>query len=342
MRPLTDLQLPGVPPRPPRALDPNAPALADDSLFGLGLPIEECRAVAIPVPYDVTCSGQHGTVDGPRALLSASAQVDLLEPLCGDVYRHGVMALPEPADVRAASLALQPLAARAREGDRAAHAAIEAQGEELWRWLERATAALLDSGRLPLVLGGEHALSFGAVRAAAARHPGLGLLQLDAHADLRGAYEGWRTSHASVMARCLELDPLGRVVQVGLRDFCREELERAQAAGPRVRWFTDLELARRGAAGEPWNATCAEIVAALPDTIWISFDIDGLDPSLCPGTGTPVPGGLTWRDAAGLLGAVAAAGKSVVGIDLVEIGPGAWDGYVAAKLLYLLTGIALR
>jgi agmatinase len=142
------------------------------------------------------------------------------------------------------------------------------------------------------------------------------------------------------MRRALELPGVGRLVQVGLRDFCVEEIEAQRASRGRSVWFTDNAIATRLLDGEPFSRLAQEIVAALPDVVWVSVDVDGLDPSLCPGTGTPVPGGLTWREATSVLALLARSGKTIVGADLVECGGSYWDGFVGAKLLYLLAGVA--
>lgn len=332
-------EIPTTPPRPPEGIDPNAPATTLGGLYGLGLTPHDSRLVAVPVPYDVTCSAHHGTLDGPRAVIEASMQVDLRDPLLGDVWRAGLCTLPELELLRVLSEATLERAEQARAGDDEARAAVDAMGREVWRWLELTSGALLDSGRTPLILGGEHGISLGAFRAVAARHPGFGILQIDAHADLRAAYEGWQSSHASVMARALELPQLACLVQAGLRDYCQEEQERSEQSQGRSIWFTDAQIAARLMNGESFRRVAEAIIAPLPSVVWISFDIDGLEPALCPQTGTPVPGGFTWREAQTLLLALHESGRRIVGCDLVEVGGGDWDGYVAAKLFYLLAGI---
>lgn len=331
-------RLPGAPPLPAPLLDPSAPAEAPGSLFGFAVPLAQAALVAVSVPYEATVSSRGGTVDGPRALIDASAQVDLFDLWAGEPWQRGLAALPESAEIRDLSAAARAWAEQAREGDLAARARVDAAGREVWAWLSEVCSALLAGGRTPLVLGGEHGVSLGAFRAAVEKFPGLGVLQIDAHADLRAGYEGFFTSHASVMRRALELPGISRLVQVGLRDLCREEWEAKQAAGERAVWFTDRDLAEFLARGEPWNRVAGAIVDRLPETVWVSFDIDGLEPGLAPGTGTPVPGGLSWREMAGLLDALGRSGRKIVGADLVEIGPGFWDGFVAAKILYLLAG----
>ena len=141
-----------------------------------------------------------------------------------------------------------------------------------------------------------------------------------------------------------EAPGVGALVQVGIRDFCDEELEVARA-DERVVQFTDYELAAAQFEGETWRTVCDRIVAALPRQVYVSFDIDGLSPDNCPHTGTPVPGGLSFRAAVYLLAAVVESGREIVGFDLCEVGPsrdGEWDANVGARVLYKLCNLTLK
>ena len=203
----------------------------------------------------------------------------------------------------------------------------------------------LDAGKKVGVVGGDHSVPLGLIRAVAGRYPGVGILHVDAHADLREAYEGFTYSHASIMYNALHEAPgVGALVQVGIRDFCDEELEVARA-DERVVQFTDYELAAAQFEGETWRTVCDRIVAALPRQVYVSFDIDGLSPDNCPHTGTPVPGGLSFREAVYLLAAVVESGREIVGFDLCEVGPsrdGEWDANVGARVLYKLCNLTLK
>jgi agmatinase len=193
---------------------------------------------------------------------------------------------------------------------------------------------------------------FGAIRAAAERHPGLGILHVDAHADLRVAYEGFRWSHASIMDNVLrEVPGVARLVQVGIRDFSEDELRAIHRGDGRVVTHFDQQWQRRSFAGEPFDLLCREAVGPLPQQVWVSFDIDGLDPALCPHTGTPVPGGLSFAQVAHLLEVLAGSGRTIVGFDLVEVAPGPdgadsagssaeWDAKVGASVVSKLCGAA--
>jgi agmatinase len=205
----------------------------------------------------------------------------------------------------------------------------------------------LSRGKIVGLVGGDHATPYGTIRAHAEKYPGLGILHIDAHADLRHAYEGFSYSHASIM-ECVtrEIPGVSRLVQVAIRDLCEEEHDRIEASGGKIRIFYDVELAasrRRGAL----DAHFARIAAELPEQVYVSFDIDGLDPVLCPNTGTPVPGGLSFHEASALLRAVVESGKRIVGFDLNEVAPAPdggdeWDGNVGARVLYKLIGWTLR
>jgi agmatinase len=222
---------------------------------------------------------------------------------------------------------------------------VDALGERMNSWVHDQARHWLGQGKLVGVVGGDHSVPLGAIRAAAERHPGLGVLHFDAHADLREAYEGFRYSHASIMYNVLQLGGVGRLVQVGVRDFGLDEDALIRAEPERVRTFFDPDLRRRLFDGESWNALAARMVAELPHDVFVSFDIDGLDPALCPHTGTPVLGGLSFAEACAVLRTVAESGRRIVGFDLNEVAPdpggSEWDGNVGARVLYKEIGFAL-
>lgn len=333
-----------------RDFDPNAAALPDAGVFGLPCPEAESHVVLIPVPFAATVSYGGGTETGPEAIAAASAQVDLYDVQFGRAYERGIhLRAADPAfaalHARARPLCEAVIARAGRDADPAVLAEIDAIGAEVNARVRAAAEAVLAAGRIPGIVGGDHSVPFGAIAAAAARHPGLGILHVDAHADLRVAYEGFRWSHASIMDNvCRELPGVARIVQVGIRDFCEQELTAIHGSGGRVITHFDQEWGRRRFRGESFAVLCDEAVGALPDRVYVSFDIDGLDPALCPHTGTPVPGGLAFAEAAHLLEAVIASGRRIVGFDLVEVAPGPdeWDANVGARLLYKLCGAAVR
>ncbi|MCA8951538.1 MAG: agmatinase family protein [Planctomycetes bacterium] len=335
------------------ALDPNGPAAADSGIFGLTAAPDDAAVVIVPVPFAATVSYGGGAERGPSAVLAASHQVDLYDRQFGRFYERGICLLePDPAIAAAHAEARAAAAAVIDAGGAAAGSAavapVDAAGELVNARVRAAVDAILAREQVAGVLGGDHSVPFGAIAAAAERTPGLGILHFDAHADLRDAYEGFRWSHASIMANVLrDVPSVRRLVQVGIRDFCEQELDAIQAADGRVITHFDQDWQRRRFEGTTFAALCDEAVAALPEQVWISFDIDGLDPALCPGTGTPVPSGLQFAEAAHLLETLAKSGRRVVGFDLVEVAPaadgvGEWDANVGARLLYKLCGAALH
>lgn len=302
--------------------DPNA-AAAHDTLFGL--PERADAAVqVILVPFEGTVSYGGGTARGPEAIRRASQQVDLLDQHFGNVWQAGIAERP-------------PMAWS--DGD------LDAAAEDIRLAVRQLAEDCLSAGQIPVVLGGEHSVSLGSIEAAAGAVPALGVIQIDAHMDLRDAFEGHRYSHASVMRNALERCPtLARLVQIGVRDFCEEEIAFARASEGRVSAVFDADLWDLADAGRSLRGFFDEIVSGMPEHLYISFDVDGLDPSLCPNTGTPVPGGLTFNQACALLRSIAESGRRVIGCDLVEVTPGdngEWDANVGARLLYKLAGCAL-
>ena len=209
------------------------------------------------------------------------------------------------------------------------------------QWVETQVTFWLDAGKMVGLLGGDHSTPLGYFRAQAKRHDSFGVLHIDAHKDLRIAYEGFTYSHASIMYNALKLPQLSSLVQVGIRDFCAEEKEVSDSEQNRVHVFTNAQLQRERFMGRTWAQQVEEIIAKLPQKVHISFDIDGLDPTLCPNTGTPVPGGLWFDEATYLLSELKRHGKTIIGFDLVEVAPGEddWNGNVGARMLWHLCGI---
>jgi agmatinase len=335
----------------PPDFDPDGPGLGG-GLFGLPVDPERCGVQVIPVPWEATASYGRGTAGGPAAVLAASQQVDLHDLDFGDFWRAGVGMLPvDPripaaaARVEADALAVIEAGGPGEDADlRAARDRVDAASAEVSAAVEATAEAAFARGAVPAVLGGDHSAPLGLLRAAARRHPGVGILHIDAHADLRVAYLGFAEAHASIMHNALELEGVSRLVGVGWRDVGQAEVARA-SGDPRIVPIWDRDIARAALTGHAFSRVVDGVIAALPQQVHVSFDIDGLDPGLCPGTGTPVPGGLSFHQAAFLLGRVA-AWREIVSFDLCEVAPGAdggeWDANVGARVLYKLAGAALR
>lgn len=330
------------------AFDPSAPANPNAGLFGLPHDARSAGVHVLNVPFDATTSYRRGAALAPRAILAASKQVDLYDRLTGRPYEEGIYACD--VDERIAHLNAEGTALHAGELDRAAVRRLNAIGAEVNQLVRARCEESLEAGKLVAVLGGDHSAPFGLIAACAAQHPGMGILHFDAHADLRAAYEGLEWSHASIFHNVLErIEGVGQVVQVGVRDLCEEEADYIAASGGRIKTLFDDEWARERFAGGKLRALVQTHLALLPNEVYISFDIDGLDPTLCPNTGTPVPGGLNWPETMLWLEELMRSGKRVVGLDLNEVSPGpdgdptgeGWDAIVGARLLYRLIGVAL-
>ncbi len=338
--------------------DPNAAAAADSGIFGLPFNTNQAALVLIPVPWEATTSYGGGTSLGPEAILQASKQVDLFDIDHGNFFMSGI-AMETISD---------ELIEWNREAREAAKLIIDADDELPDLVLQQAkdkvnfyskkindyvytqTKHFLDQGKQVGIVGGDHSVPFGAIQAFLEKYPDMGILHIDAHADLRNAYEGFDFSHASIMYNVMTKTNLSQLVQVGIRDFCEEEFNFIQTHSNKIHTFFDADLASQKMQGKNWSLICDDIVAALPKEVYVSFDIDGLDPKYCPHTGTPVPGGLEFQEVLFLLKKVAASGRSIIGFDLNEVSPGEegvevngeWDANVGARLLYKLCGWTLK
>ncbi|HEX8169807.1 MAG TPA: agmatinase family protein [Thermoanaerobaculia bacterium] len=335
----------------PAQFDPDAAAGSSSGIYGLPYKPKDARVVVVPVPFEATTSYGGGTSKGPAAVLEASRQVDLFDHETGRPYAAGIAMLDIPKKIarwnreaKAIAKVVIDAGGANNRRTRAAAEQVNAFSARVNDWVYDETRALLDAQKMPVILGGDHSVPFGAMRAYAETYPALGILHLDAHADLRDAYEGFTWSHASIFHNVVtRLDGVARLVQVGVRDLGQAERRMIDDSRGRIVTFYDADLAARKEDGEPFAKLADEIAAALPDDVYLSWDIDGLDPTLCPGTGTPVPGGLSWNEAIGLLRALRRAKKRIVGLDLCEVSPGEteWDANVGARLLYKMIGFAL-
>lgn len=328
--------------------DPNAPAAEGSGIFGLDCPRADAAVVLVPVPFDATTSYRPGAADGPEAILAASHQVDLFDSQVGRPYSEGIHMLEPDSGLRELSRATREVARPvldSGEADGVVSREVDRAGDRVNLWVTQQVTSALEQGAIPGVVGGDHSVPLGALRACGERGS-FGVLHIDAHADLREAYQGFRWSHASIMHNALrEVPAIERLVQVGIRDLCEAEVASIEASGGRVVTHYDMDWQRRLAEGQAYLALCAEAVASLPQRVYVSFDVDGLDPSLCPHTGTPVPGGLSFGQACLLLEALQRSGREIIGFDLCEVAPGPdddeWDAAVGARLLYKLCGFAL-
>jgi agmatinase len=338
--------------------DPNSVGIKSNNIFGLPFDEENARVVLLPVPWEVTVSYRPGTARGPEHIFDASKQVDLYDPDVPEGWRHGFYMLPIDRNIRKKSDYLRQCAeliiSHLSEGGRVEENVqlagklheVNAGGEMLFAWVKEITGRLLDDGKKVGLIGGDHSSPLGFIAALGERHGEFGLLQIDAHADLRKAYEGFVYSHASIMYNVLDMVPqVTRLVQVGVRDYCDEEVMLAQNSDGRVHTFYDQALKDEQFEGRTWREQCEEIISGLPQKVYISFDIDGLDPKLCPNTGTPVPGGFELEQVMYLFKKLRQSGRQIIGFDLNEVSTGEHsegiDSIVGARVLYKLCNYLL-
>ncbi len=336
-------------------IDPDDISRPNGQFLGYPYSSEEAKIIFYPVPWDVTTSYSEGTARGPQAIIDASIQLEPTDSSVSEAWKIGHYTRPVNTELLAKNDQTRTVAKQVIEyqeaGGHFQDQAIQAQlkavnqaSDYLNQWVYEETSSLLKQNKLIGLIGGDHSVPLGFIKALTEKHDRYGILQIDAHADLRNAYEGFTYSHASIMYNVLQLSGISHLVQVGIRDFSRGEIERAKA-DQRVQWFTDWQLKEKAYHGYVWAEQCREIITSLPEKIYISFDVDGLSPQFCPHTGTPVPGGLDFNQAIYLLEMLVQAGKQIIGFDLCEVSPNLndpedeWDANVGARLAYKLANL---
>jgi agmatinase len=326
--------------------NPNNLAVGD-GVYGLPFNVHTASQVIIPVPWEATVSYRQGTAAGPEAILQASRQVDLYDADVVDAWKLG-LAIDDIADEltrlneetrRDAKQHLANLEAGVTNESLLER--INANCERMNKWVRDRARHFLDNGKFVYLVGGDHSTPLGLIQELAARGE-FGILHFDAHADLRDAYEGFEYSHASIMFNVMKLQNVLKLVQVGIRDYCEDEVTLVGQSKGRIEMFTDREIKSRQFEGDSWRTICDSIIRNLPQRVYVSFDVDGLDPKLCPNTGTPVPGGLDFEQALFLVKKVVKRGRTIIGFDVNEVAPGEdeWDACVGARLVYRIANLA--
>jgi agmatinase len=334
------------------SFDPNGVGIANGNIFGFPVTENEADIVIIPVPWDATASYGKGTSDGPRAILEASTQLDFYHHSLQKAYETKVFLTPismewKEINDRLCLRGIEYIQFLEEGGRLEENVDFQETVKEittaqlaLAEQLEERAIHLLNKGKIVAVLGGEHSTPFGLINAIDKLNKPFGILQIDAHADLRDAYEGFDQSHASIMFNAIEsCKNLIKLVQVGIRDIAESEVELIHSSNGLIETFFDWDLKAQHYQGVNWHDQVTQIIASLPENVYISFDIDGLTPSLCPNTGTPVVGGLELEQVNYLIFELVKSGKKIVGFDLNEVAPGTsddWDANVGARALWNL------
>jgi agmatinase len=334
--------------------DPNTVSNPNNNIFGLPFTEEDARLIILPVPWEVTVSFGSGTARSAEQILRASMQVDLFDPEFPDVWRQGFfMKVPDSKILlkgdylrKEAELYIDYISrGDLVDNNRFMSKTLKEVNEGstyLNSWVYEQTKALINSGKLVGLLGGDHSIPLGFIKALSEKYNDIGLLQIDAHFDLREGYEGFSYSHASIMFNVLkEVPQVSKLVQVGIRDYSSGEWRFVQQHSTRVVTYLDSNIRHRQYEGETWKSIADEIISQLPDKVYISFDIDGLDPKLCPNTGTPVTGGFETEQVFYLFNRLRQSGKKVIGFDLCEVSTSesGWDENVGARVLFKLCNL---
>jgi agmatinase len=336
--------------------DPNSVSNPNNNIFGLPTTEEDARLIILPVPWEVTVSYGSGTARAPEAILRSSLQVDLFDPEVPEGWKAGYYMRQPDRKVLMKSDYLRKEAelyidyiSRGDDVDANQFMTktmkdVNEGGIYLNNWVYEQTKVLLNNGKLVGILGGDHSIALGYFKAIAEKHGDFGILQIDAHCDLREAYEGFNYSHASIMYNALkEIPQLEKLVQVGVRDYSQVELDYIRNSQSRVITYFDKDIKIRQFEGDTWKNIAEEIVSRLPEKVYISFDIDGLDRKLCPHTGTPVPGGFETSEVFYIFRKVLDSGRKIIGFDLSEVGISDtdWNSNVGARVLFKLCNLMM-
>lgn len=340
-----------------KGFDADGVGIRNGNYFGFSFTDKEALLHLISVPWDVTSSYGGGSSSAPDAIIEESTQLDFYDMVSPDAWREGIATIDIDYSIQDQSIMLRPDARRVMGILESGGNVLE--DKRLLRKIERVNTASrrvnakvyrevrnrLMAGKLIGLVGGDHSSPLGLIRAVGNKEKSIGVLHLDAHADLRDSYEGFKYSHASIMYNVLsEVPEVEKIVQVGIRDISQTEYNTARESG-KVEIFDDYSLSARRFRGETWGNICDEIVSRLPEKVYVSFDVDVLSPENCLNTGTPVAGGLTFNEATYLIDTVARSGRRIVGFDLCEVVPGETnklDAATGARLLFKLCGIAIK
>ncbi len=334
--------------------DPNAAATADSGIYGLPCTAEEAKIIIIPVEWELTTSYNRGTVEGPAAIMEASLQVDLCHHDYPDLWEKGIWLDHFPEELRLLHDQLIPASKEIidalyedkinsanEEHYNSIYNKIEQAMDTRDKWVMQRIEHWKKQGKVVGLLGGDHSSPLAYHQYLNANKVEYGILHADAHLDLRDTFEGFKYSHASIFFNTIKFNNVKKLVQVGIRDYCHQEKALAESLPDRIKVFYDRDCRRRMYEGETWKNIVEEVVNALPEKVYLSIDIDALDPKLCPNTGTPVPGGLQYEELMYMLNCIHESGKDIIGFDLCEVSPGDddWDGNVGARVLFHLCGV---
>ncbi len=331
--------------------DPSDVGRVNGNLFGLPFDYKSAGTIIFGVPWEVTVSYNPGTAFAPQQILNASPQLDLYDFDNPQGWQQGIYMPPIDLDLLAKNNYYRQQAAliidRLESGEsldltpdlNLVLAKVNQACQDVNKWLFDNCQQAISDGKNVGVIGGDHSVPLGYLQSLAQHHDDFGILHLDAHSDLRDAYEGFEFSHASIMFNALKIPQISKLVQVGIRDVSFVEIETVDRSDNRAIVYYDAHIKQQMYQGRTWESIYQEAIAHLPQKVYISFDADGLDPKLCPSTGTPVPGGLELEQAFCLCREIVNSGRKIIGFDLCEVGNAEWDGNVGARIVYKLVNL---
>lgn len=329
--------------------NPNGVGLHNGHFIGLPFDQEDAQIILIPAPWDLTVSSGIGTHSGPQNILESSYQLDLYDEYVPDAWKIGIFLKATDKQLLTQNNQLRPIAENyivALESQEEISEELRTQVSDInvacrgmVDRLESQCLAVLQNSKLFGLIGGDHSIALAGISACAKKYDSFGILQIDAHMDLRNAYEDFTYSHASIFYNAMQNESISQLVQVGIRDFCQEEVDFATMQQQRIKQFSDKQIQSALFEGKSFKQVCHSIIEQLPKKVYISFDIDGLMPVYCPNTGTPVPGGLSFNQAKFLIEQLVESGRKIIGFDLCEVaGLGnSYDGNVGARVAYYLS-----
>jgi agmatinase len=328
--------------------NPNDIAEENGNFLGLPFNYESAKLIIFSVPWEVTVSYHQGTAQGPERIAEASLQIDLFDFDHPEGWKQGIFLERHTQEMlekneyyrEQATRIIEHLAKGLKISDSqdiqnillSVNHACQQINQGLFTECQKA----LNLSKKVAIIGGDHSVPLGYFQALATKYNDFGILHIDAHADLRNAYEGFEFSHASIMFNAMKIPQISKLIQVGLRDICHDEVEMINQSNGRIIAYYDPLIKQQLYSGKTWLNLCQEIISHLPDKVYISFDVDGLDPKLCPNTGTPVPGGLELEQVYCLFREVVNSGREIIGFDVCEVGDAEWDGNVGARIVYKL------
>jgi agmatinase len=337
--------------------DPNSAGNPNNNVFGLPFSEEDARLIILPIPWEVTVSFGSGTARSAEQIMNASLQVDLFDPEVPDGWKEGFFMRDPDRKVllkndylrKEAELYIDYISkGEMVEKNNFMCKALKEVNEGcifLNKWVYEETKSLLEKGKLVALLGGDHSSPLGYMKAIAEKHGDFGIIQIDAHCDLREGYEGFVYSHASIMYNALkEIPEIRKLVQVGIRDYSGGEDAFISENKERVQVYFDRDIRTRQYEGETYRQIVEEMISHLPQHVYISFDIDGLDPKLCPNTGTPVQGGFETEQVFYIFKKIIDSGRKIIGFDLCEVSTSEnqWDANVGARVLFKLCNLLVH